>query len=81
MVFAPRTIVRLLLVLRIDWTALAMSILVEVHGAYNDVIRLCLQIFTLVWYFVFPWARASGAFGGSLFESCIHSLPSAFYEA
>ena len=49
MVFAPRTSVRLLLVLFIYWIALATPTPVEAHGAYNDVIRLCLQVFTFVW--------------------------------
>ena len=61
MITAPRSNVRLLMVLLIDCTALGMYIYVEVayHSTIINVFLFCLII---VWYILFPFARACAVF-------------------
>ena len=58
MVLAPRTYVRLLLVLFIDLIALSATVLVVDFAFYRPV-RIVLGIFVLLWYAIFPLVRAS----------------------
>ena len=61
MITAPRSYVRLLMVLLIDCTALAMYIFLEV--SYHDyIINICLAFLFFVWYILFPIVRACAVF-------------------
>ena len=83
MIFAPRTNIRLLLVLFVDWIALAMFILVLQisYGTFSDVANSCLGFSVVAWYGIFPWARASGVLVKEVKafkRSRDHSLKAAF---